>query len=825
MLNNGIVEEGDLCNAINQLNDTFPELNNDIRSLYYSIDEVRNLNTNSDKDLKLIHLNARSLYPKVSEISSLLHEININFDCLCFCETWLNDSTTKLVDFDGYTPCHVTRANQKRGGGVSVFVRDCYKCEIIDQLSFCSNHIESLFVSIEGGRKKLAVGVIYRPPSGSVDQFLTEIDNMLRILRMRSFQSLQICGDFNLDLLTIDNNPNSLNFINTMFLRYLSPTISKPTRVNDNSFSLLDNIFSDNTSNLIAGIVPIDISDHYLIFNINREFFIDTNFKHGKEINHRLHTNNSIENFVNSIFNHDFSAINSCTDVDEGISMFDSTIMHFYNSHCPIIRRTVSYKDFVKPWIDLETKKKIKTRANYYILFKSGKMSRTVYNRYRNMVTAVIRDKRKSYYEQKFSDFKTDMRKTWKLINEIISPHSKNKSCKFSLTDDNGSELTDPLDIANKFNNHFSSVGQRISESFINHTGNHADYLLGNHVNSMYFSPVSPNHINIIVNQLKNKSCDVHSLPVKLFKKLSNKVSPVLASLINNSLVLGKFPTKLKFANVIPLHKSGTKQCVNNYRPISLLSTYSKIYEKVVYGQLMEYFETNNIFYKHQYGFRQNKSTTQAILNLVSDIYSSLDDNDLYFSMFLDLRKAFDSVSHSILLDKLSHYGVRGIPLSWFHSYLSERKQSVIFDNISSEVRTVTCGVPQGSVLAGLLFLIFFNDFNNCTTFFKFNLFADDSTLSIRFPRECLSTVNIDINSNLCNVYEWLSSNKIMLNAEKTKYIVFSYRGNFVLGPVMMNGCSIDPVNEIKFLGLTLDKNLTFESHVNKMTTSLHTEK
>jgi hypothetical protein len=189
--------------------------------------------------------------------------------------------------------------------------------------------------------------------------------------------------------------------------------------------------------------------------------------------------------------------------------------------------------------------------------------------------------------------------------------------------------------------------------------------------------------------------------------------------------------------------------------------------------------------------------------------------------MFLDLKKAFDSISHEILLSKLSYYGVRGVPLSWLRSYLEGRSQCVIVNNETSAVREVTCGVPQGSVLGGLLFLIFFNDFPLCSNYFKFNLFADDSTISCKIRKNTLNDIHTAINSNLRDISKWLNSNKISINTNKTKYTVFSYRCNYQLNNIVMNGHNIGFTNEIKFLGLTVDNNVTFGSHVNKIITSV----
>ena len=411
-------------------------------------------------------------------------------------------------------------------------------------------------------------------------------------------------------------------------------------------------------------------------------------------------------------------------------------------------------------------------------------MSRADYNRYRNFVTKEIRNKKKLYYDQKFRELGSNMKGTWNLINGIMGRNNRETDEHFHLLDNSGEQIDDSKLIANSFNNFFVSIGQQILDSFSPQNTNFLSYLTDNYLDSFFVSPVSANSVKKIILSLKNKSCNARVLPVTILKKISDILAPVLSELINKSLIQGKFPSILKDAIVIPVHKDGSKHNVNNYRPISILSTYSKIFEKVMYSQLSNYFEYKNIFNKNQYGFRSNKSTTQAMLSLLRDVYSSLDNENLYFSIFLDLKKAFDSVSHTILLSKLSHYGVRGAPLSWFRFYLSGRTQRVFVNGETSCKRAVTCGVPQGSVLGGLCFLIFFNDFHSASNYFNCTLFADDSTLSVKFPKQSLPEINLTINRHLISVNNWLYANKLMLNSNKTKFMIFSYRGDYNLDAV-----------------------------------------
>ena len=289
----------------------------------------------------------------------------------------------------------------------------------------------------------------------------------------------------------------------------------------------------------------------------------------------------------------------------------------------------------------------------------------------------------------------------------------------------------------------------------------------------------------------------------------------MLAELINKSVCKGIFPSILKNAYVIPIHKGGNAASTNNYRPISILSNLSKVYEKIVHRQLLNYLNMHDILHPNQYGFRANHTTSQAILTFLQRVYDSLDEGNLYFAIFMDFRKAFDSVSHSILLSKLNSYGIRGIPLSWFRSYLSSRKQHVIVNNQVSEERQVNCGVPQGSILGPLLFLIFINDFPLCSGYFEFILFADDSTLSCTIPRNQINHIHSVINSELENVNNWLKRNKILLNVDKTKYIVFSHTSFYNLPSIQINNTEIECVKSTRFLGLILDHNLRFHEHVN----------
>lgn len=230
-------------------------------------------------------------------------------------------------------------------------------------------------------------------------------------------------------------------------------------------------------------------------------------------------------------------------------------------------------------------------------------------------------------------------------------------------------------------------------------------------------------------------------------------------------------PQKFKLAKIIPVYKNGSEVCVNNYRPIALLSVFNKILEKLMFSRLMSFINQSNLLYNKQFGFRQNHSTLHAILSTTDKVQKAIDDRNFSCGLFLDLSKAFDTVDQSILLQKLHHYGIRGIAHNWFKSYLDNRQQFVSIGNVNSDTKQVLMEVPQGSVLGPLLFLLYINDFQNSSNVLDFHLFADDSNLF--YSNKSLSDLEAKINIELQSVYNWLCANKLSLNIEKSNFVKF----------------------------------------------------
>ena len=291
--------------------------------------------------------------------------------------------------------------------------------------------------------------------------------------------------------------------------------------------------------------------------------------------------------------------------------------------------------------------------------------------------------------------------------------------------------------------------------------------------------------------------------------------------MINQVFNTGIFPERLKLAKVIPVFKKGDSKLINNYRPISLLPVISKVLEKIIANQLSQYFEDNKLFHDNQYGFRTGLSTEYATIELTYRILSNMDRNEIPFSIFLDLSKAFDTLDHTILLQKLKHYGIDGKALHLCESYLTNRSQYVEINGVKSGQLPITTGVPQGSILGPLLFIIYINDFSLSSQAFTFISYADDTTL-FSTVSNLTNTPNIDpnclINEELFKINEWLEINKLSLNIAKTKFMLFHMHNKKVntLTPKICNTI-IEKVEEFNFLGLTLDTHVNWKKHSEKV--------
>ena len=266
---------------------------------------------------------------------------------------------------------------------------------------------------------------------------------------------------------------------------------------------------------------------------------------------------------------------------------------------------------------------------------------------------------------------------------------------------------------------------------------------------------------------------------------------------------------------MIPIHKGGSKYDIGNFRPITVLSVFSKTFEKLICSRLMSFINKHGLLPQSQYGFRAKRSTEFAILDVLTKIIAAIENKQFSVRVFLDLSKAFDTVNHDILICKLEHYGVRGLALDWFRSYLSCRRQFVSFNTHNSLDQFISCGVPQGSVLGPLLFIIYINDICNSSDIISFCLFADDTSLLYNHQNVDIAIHNLNI--ELVKINNWLLSNKLSINLLKTNYIIFCARQHKYTRtvPLSLNGTVLNQVQTTKFLGVCIDENISWNNHVN----------
>ena len=812
MNNDNIFSEIDV--DINLLNNIYPDLELECTSNYYSIDQFKNINVDEKNDFSVLCQNVRSLNANLDLFETFLGDLDHSFSAFVVTESWLNNDTAHLIQFPNYNAHHSLRRPSKKGGGISAFINDKFKSEIIESCTVNLPFIESLFIKISHRNQNIMLASVYRPPNSDVKLFTERLMQMIHSCNLPDYDNFLLCGDFNIDLFKLDSDSNVSNFLNSCRSLSLLPLISKPTRIVDNSATLIDNILMSNPIDVISGLIHCDISDHLPVFSINKSLLNNGIQNPDYIIKYRLNNETSINKMRDMINNYDFTSTINCDDPDDAIENFSKTIEHIYKVCCPLKSKTISYKQKQKPWISYEIKQNIKKRHKLGLLNKLNRINKQTYTSFRNFVTNQIRKAKQDYYGRLFNDFKGNCRDTWKAINNILKPkRSKNSAIN--------NESSADKELANAFNRHFSTIGKRISDTICSDV-DFKNYLTDiNLVNSFFFAPTTNHDIRAIINSLKNKPNNIHNLSINILKQLSDILSPILCKLINKSLTNGYFPKTLKIARVIPLPKVSNPSNNDDYRGISILPLLSKIYEKVSHIQLYKYCIKHNIIFKDQYGFQSRKSTNNAIINQMQYLYKTIDSGNLVFSIFLDFKKAFDCVDHEILLAKLFVYGIRGVAHDWFRSYLSERKQYVNINNSKSELTPITHGVPQGSILGPLLFIIFINDLPKSSSLFKYVLFADDSTLSCSIPQSCPNRTASLINNALSNVNDWLNANKICLNGDKTKYIIFSYKKSIELPIIKIGDNCIQETHSTKFLGVIFDKHLKFNEHIQYISTKI----
>lgn len=755
-------------------------------------------------------MNMRSMKGKQDPLELFLNSMGFSFDAIIFTETWLTRND-QLPPLSGYKGTGMVREG-KRGGGIAIYVKEQHSIIALNELSVMDTNVECMAVNTGNA----IVVVVYRPPSGNVNHFLDFFENILAFLG-NLYLPFFVMGDVNIN--TLSDESVAGRFQNLLLSYNCTNAITMPTRVTATSATSIDVCVTNiNTADIMPGVIPHDISDHMPIFCL-------TTIKHAHNDNNKKRhvlrkiNDESLQHFRELVTEMNWQDVFEQDDLNRAYNVFHYKLHLCYDAAFPLVTSSVRNKKIRKPWISAALYKDIKKKDRMYHTFIKHRDSSVLaeYKKIRNNLNARLKKAKKDYHIQKFSDIYNEPRKVWETVNSLSGRESMRRPVQEIKIGDiriTGQELVDTI------NEYFTTVG--VCAELPNVTNFESTRYATASLSSIMFFPTTPSEVDGMIANLKNCAAagfdEIKSLPIK---NASLTLSPIISYLINQMFIKGTFPDKLKIARITPIHKGGDETVIQNYRPISVLPILSKIFERAIVNRLENFFAKHNTITKAQYGFQKNRSTDQALLHIKDTIIDNIENRLYTLGLFLDLRKAFDTVQHDILLRKLEYCGIRGVALQLLQSYLENRYQYVKIEEMSSNKLVIRYGVPQGSIMGPLLFLIYINDLVNIPGSPNVVMYADDT--NVFFTGTNKQQLEEMTNRYLVNLSEWLTTNKLQLNESKTKYVIFrpiNKRDNDAL-KIEFKNTTLEQVKEQKFLGVWFHEELTWNAHVSHIKTQL----
>lgn len=721
-----------------------------------------------DVGINILHLNICSINKHFDELLILLESLGTkNIDIIILSECWQQEY------IDRYNIPHFqlfyNKATYNKNDGLIIYVNSDISCTTehitINQITFS----RTLF-----HYKKISFGItsVYRSPSTDELQFL---DDFKDFLTNNSAQMLEIIiGDININIINKDHIAN--NYLNLLASLGFVSHINNPTRLGNTSATCLDHIFikgieNNNINNISSAIYHTTITDHSTTL-VKIEIKEDKVNLRDKQ---SIKTEIDFEKLNSLLETETWDNIYNTDNVDDMVDYFIKALtLHLDNS----TKITKIYKKInkIKPWITIGLIKSINNRNKLKKVWHKNKSNTELelsYKRYRNLTDTLLKKAKYNYYSQKVEEAGKDTKKLWEVVRDMENKGKPGKEIK--IKNDEGILLQGDKEIADTANNYFINIGMRMANKL---KPNKLQINITPQLNntSLFLRKVTRNEIILKIAELKNNcSPGKDGISTKVLKCIHEYIVSPLIHIINHIFITGIVPKAFKESIVIPIFKDGSRLEIANYRPISLISNIAKIFEKCLKDRIMDYLESFNLLSSNQYGFRNGKNTELAIYDLVSSINESLDRSEKCLAVFLDLAKAFDTVSHNILLNRAEKVGMRGIVLKILKSYLEDRRQYVKINDTLSDPKVINTGVPQGTVLGPILFLIYIDEIARINKNFKVVSYADDTVLL--FTAHSWNQVHKLASIGLSTVNCWLNNSLLTLNEKKNQiYSVLHFK-------------------------------------------------
>lgn len=765
----------------------------------------------------VIHQNIQSLRANFDIFNAYLSSLKVQPLLIFVSEIWIyshESSYYRLPNYNFIACCN----DDYRSGGVGVFINQNLTVSSFHCYNWTTADV--LILNVTLGRHDWTFICIYRFCNKPVNSFCVDIEELLLSINNNN---IVILGDININLLNINE---CYSYLTMLASHGFLSLLNEATRHS----SCLDHVFIKSTNSFIFTVenTPIHLSDHNLI-----------------KLNIFASQIPVLQNSVAANFSRvDYSRLNARLQSESWATVYCENNCNIAFDRFLFILKSHIRESKVES--SAPTLKKLKPWMNSYLLLKVHKLkkfSRKLRHNPTNArlekfvkklskeVNARIKFVKNSFYKKKFEYVKNSSKLTWKAIDEVLGTNKdKNRITKIYKYQSDVL-ISNYQSISNEFNTYFLNVPSEITNNLNNtnfspNSPGYSRYVLGSTTSpsmSCVFDSISAREIIKEISSLKNKhSCGIDGIDNLILKNCVWNLVDVLAYLFNFSLESGVFPDVFKSALVIPIHKKGDVLLLNNYRPISLLSSFSKLFEKIIKRRLLGYLEKINFFSRSQFGFLAGRSSEEALLHHLSYVYSAFNNSQKSASLFLDIAKAFDTVDHEVLANKLLNIGIRGKVFDWFVSYFNNRSQIVKINDKFSEPGYLNCGVPQGSVLGPILFLIYINSIFDIDLLGHTTAFADDLALSYTSanPSELQNLVCTD----LVNLGNWFYYHRLALS-NKSRVMFFGqaaspnfkvlYHVPFCSGHSCSSQCfEISLVNEFKYLGVTIDSQLKWNSHL-----------